>query len=218
MKRLQLALAALASACALTAYAQDNGPVEVSSDVQHDHLHSLRGVMPRPDDMTHGKGNPARPLPWLDGPGLQTDGALQGTADPSINAPTLGAGFNGVGNGFTGPQGTFFVDSAPPDTNGAVGATQYVQIVNEGFAVFDKGTKATVYGPVATNTLWAGFGGICETDNDGDAVVVYDKAAGRWIISQFAVSGAGTSSTPYCLLYTSPSPRDRQKSRMPSSA
>ena len=29
---------------------------------------------------------------------------------------------------------------------------------------------------------------------------------------------SGQSSTPDCLLYTSPSPRDRQKSRMPSSA
>ena len=28
----------------------------------------------------------------------------------------------------------------------------------------------------------------------------------------------GTASVDFCLLYTSPSPRDRQKSRMPSSA
>ena len=28
----------------------------------------------------------------------------------------------------------------------------------------------------------------------------------------------GTERPPFCLLYTSPSPRDRQKSRMPSSA
>ena len=81
---------------------------------------------------------------------------------------------------------------APPDTVGAVGATQYVQVVNVGFAVFNKATKSVVYGPVPTNTLWSGFGGQCQTDNDGDAVVVYDKAANRWIISQFAV---GT--TPY---------------------
>ena len=30
--------------------------------------------------------------------------------------------------------------------------------------------------------------------------------------------GAGVGKTTTCLLYTSPSPRDRQKSRMPSSA
>jgi hypothetical protein len=163
---------------------------EVTSAVQHDTLHSLRGVMPRPDDfLKSGHNHPARPLPWLDGPGNPADGAVQGSAT-GIAAPVLGSGFDGVGNGFSGPQGAFTVNSAPPDTNGAVGATQYVQIVNSGFAVFDKSTKAVTYGPVATNTLWSGFGGPCEADNDGDATVVYDKAAGRWVISQFAVTAA----------------------------
>ena len=36
---------------------------------------------------------------------------------------------------------------APPDTNGEVGATQYVQMVNEGFQVFDKTTGASLLGP-----------------------------------------------------------------------
>ena len=36
---------------------------------------------------------------------------------------------------------------APPDTNGEVGATQYVQMVNEGFQVFNKTTGASVFGP-----------------------------------------------------------------------
>jgi len=192
MKRLQLVSAVFTSLCAITAVAQDHGPAEVSDAVQHDTLHSLRGVMPRPDDFSKGGNHPARPLPWLDGPGNQTDGAVQGSASSSPYAPTFGSGVDGVGNGFTGPQGSFTVNSAPPDTNGAVGATQYVQIVNSGFAVFDKATKAVVYGPVATKSLWSGFGGSCEADNDGDATVVYDKAAGRWVISQFAVTA-----TPY---------------------
>lgn len=166
-----------------------SGP-EVTTSVQHDTLHSLRGVMPRPDDFSkNSHAYPAHPLPYLSGPGNQTDGAVQSAGSGSF-APALGAGFEGVGQGFSGPQGTFTVNSAPPDTNGAVGATQYVQIVNSAFAVFDKSTKAVVYGPVTTNTLWSGFGGPCETDNDGDAVVVYDKAAGRWVISQFAVTAA----------------------------
>ena len=36
-------------------------------------------------------------------------------------APALLNSFAGVGNGFSGPNGTFNVTSAPPDTNGAVG-------------------------------------------------------------------------------------------------
>ena len=57
---------------------------------------------------------------------------------------------------------------APPDTNGEVGATQYVQMVNEGLQVFDKGTGGSVLGPIGITTLWSGFGGVCETSGAGD--------------------------------------------------
>ena len=46
-------------------------------------------------------------------------------------------------------------------------------------------------------TLWSGFGGLCQTDNDGDPTVVYDRLADRFVISQFAVTGANWSSTPF---------------------
>ncbi len=181
---------AIGLALAGGARAESQTGAEVTPAVQHDTLHSLRGVMPRPDDFSKSPRNhPARPVPVLDGPGTPADGAVQGSYT-GVAAPTADTGVDGVGQGFSGPQGTFAVNSAPPDTNGAVGATQYVQIVNTGFAVFDKATKNVVYGPVQTNTLWSGFGGPCESDNDGDAVVVYDKAANRWIISQFAVTAA----------------------------
>src|SRR5262249_44724387 len=46
-----------------------------------------------------------------------------------------------------------------------------------------------LFGPVPINTLWSGFGtDRCATENDGDPVVVYDRFADRWIISQFQVS------------------------------
>jgi hypothetical protein len=100
-------------------------------------------------------------------------------------ATTTGLNFAGVGNGDYG----FAPNAAPPDTNGVVGATQYVQWVNESFAVFNKTTGAIAPGfPKQGNTPWAGFGGGCETNNDGDPVVQYDKAANRWILTQFSVS------------------------------
>lgn len=73
----------------------------------------------------------------------------------------------------------------PPDTNGEAGLNHYVQMVNRQFAVFDK-TGKLLYGPVNTNTLWTGFGGACETTNQGDPIVVYDQLANRWVITQFA--------------------------------
>jgi hypothetical protein len=88
------------------------------------------------------------------------------------------------------------VQWVPPDTNGAVGPNNFVQTVNASFAVFSK-TGSLQYGPVATNTLFTGFGGLCETDNDGDPSVVYDQLADRWIITQFAVSGANGTTVPF---------------------
>ena len=105
----------------------------------------------------------------------------------TLLAPTAGVQFDGVGQGLTGPQGTFSVASAPPDTNGDVGPNHYVQTVNTDFAVFSK-TGTVLYGPVPINTLWSGFGGGCQTANDGDPVVLYDPMADRWIISQFQVT------------------------------
>jgi hypothetical protein len=47
---------------------------------------------------------------------------------------------------------------APPDPNGAVGLTQYVQIVNEGYQVFDKATGNSVLSPRSISSIWSGFG------------------------------------------------------------
>ena len=68
-----------------------------------------------------------------------------GHAVPAL-ATAGGQNFAGVGDGDYG----FAPNAAPPDTNGAVGATQYVQWVNESFAVFDKVTGAKLYGPAQT--------------------------------------------------------------------
>ena len=102
--------------------------------------------------------------------------------------PTPTLNFEGLGNGQYG----FSITGAPPDTEGAIGATQYVQWVNTSFAIFNKTTGALISGPTAGNTLWSGFGGGCETNNDGDPIVTYDKLGQRWVFSQFSVS-----TTPY---------------------
>lgn len=79
---------------------------------------------------------------------------------------------------------------APPDTEGAVGATQYVQWVNTEYNVYNKTTGAKVLGPVSGNAFWSGFGGSCQTSNSGDIIVQYDKTAQRWFFSQPVFTGA----------------------------
>src|ERR1700737_1331642 len=51
-----------------------------------------------------------------------------------------------------------------------------------------EGWGARLKGPMAGNTLWSGFGGGCQFNNDGDPIVQYDKIADRWIFMQFSVT------------------------------
>jgi hypothetical protein len=87
--------------------------------------------------------------------------------------------FDGLGVGFEGPQGPA-TGRNPSDNSLAVGPQHVVQIVNSRMAVFDKHGKV-LYGAVTTNTIFKGFGGICESRNNGDAVVRYDQLAERWL-------------------------------------
>ncbi len=134
---------------------------------------------------------PPKPPTQSGGP----DGAIQTEAGPQISAPAPSAvNFDGVGVGL----GNFVVGSNPPDVNGRVGPTQYVQWNNSSFAVFNKTTGALEYGPAAGNTLFQSLGGVCASHNNGDPVVSYDILAGRWVISQFAVAGPADSYSHQC--------------------
>jgi hypothetical protein len=167
------------------------GPVEVSSAVYSDvsaPVRDLTGASPTTSTDKEKKEKPLRVLPNMGNALNQADGALQTSSGPAV-ATSSGLNFAGVGQGDYG----FSDQYAPPDTNGAVGATQYVQWVNTYFAVFDKTTGAIASGfPKAGNSIWAGFGGGCQTNNDGDPIVQYDKLANRWVLTQFSVS-----TTPY---------------------
>ncbi len=169
------------------------GPVEVSGSVYSDvsaPVRDLVGVAPSTPADKGKSEKPLRVLPNMGNALNQNDGAVQ-TSSGALIATTSGLNFAGVGQGDYG-----FTDQyAPPDTNGAVGATQYVQWVNTYFAVFNKTTGAIAAGfPKPGNSIWAGFGGGCQTNNDGDPIVQYDKLANRWVLSQFSVS-----TTPYLL-------------------
>jgi hypothetical protein len=114
------------------------------------------------------------------------DTALQKKTTAKLAAATLMPPFPGLGAGTPG----FNLSSDPPDTNGSVGKRHYVQWVNTGLAIFEKATPhKLVLGPIEGNLIWRGFGGNCENFNDGDPIVLYDKMADRWLLTQFAVSG-----------------------------
>jgi hypothetical protein len=126
-----------------------------------------------------------------------TDRATQQVNGPQVGV-TQGLSIDGIGQGLTGPNGTYSVDSVPPDTDVAVGTTQVVSLDNTAFAVFDKTSGAVTAGPYNTNALWSALGAssICESENDGDGIVKFDQLAQRWLITQFAV---GTSPFAECV-------------------
>lgn len=155
-------------------------------------LRDLPSMWPPPEskgekeELREANLNPKLPLPLhVDVPDpIVERGGLLKTLVPDIPTPALsfdGIPFPGVG-----------CSCAPPDPNGAVGLTQYVQMVNEGYQVFNKTTGASILGPTAISTIWSGFGGVCQSNGNGDPVVLYDHIANRWLISQFAGTSVPT--------------------------
>jgi hypothetical protein len=120
---------------------------------------------------------PAEPL---------TSASVEQTSQGTKPAPEIVASFDGLGDGFTGPQGTATFRN-PSDNSLAVGPDHIVQTVNSRMAVFTKKgsrfdtTGKVLYGPVITGNVFKGFGDFGEL-NGGDAVVRYDQLADRWLI------------------------------------
>ena len=98
----------------------------------------------------------------------ELDGALQTTAGLKANRAPI-VNFNGQSGGIA------------PDPSGAAGPNHYVQAVNSTYRVYNKdGSGAS--GVFSLSSLWPG------SANFGDPIVMYDRHADRWFISQFQAS------------------------------
>ncbi len=88
----------------------------------------------------------------------------------------------------------------PPDTNGDVGPTDYIQTVNTSAAIYDKST-GTQSAAFTLNSLFsaAADGTPCVNNNEGDPVVVYDSFTDHWIITDFASTGNFTGTWYQCM-------------------
>jgi hypothetical protein len=147
-------------------------PLRTLHAKKHPHKHKDPG---EEDQLPHP---PASPVP---------DPVVQG-APGGQAAPSTGSNFEGIGSG------NYSVTGVPPDPNAAVGSTQIVEVVNTAYAVYSK-TGTTLLAPTNTSTLWSGFGGSCQTTNDGDATVRWDTLANRWVVTQFA--NVSSAAGPY---------------------
>lgn len=71
--------------------------------------------------------------------------------------------------------------SRPFDPSGAVGPNHYVQMINATtFRVYNKSTGSAMGSAQSLGALWNP-----DTQNNGDPIVLYDKAADRWFLAQF---------------------------------
>ena len=193
------ASAALAFVGAAQAAPQARGPF-VGQAIQHDVSRPL-SEMPRVAPVKGANREvPLRAVPergrrYVEGvpdPLRQSASRPEPEAAPTL-APTLN--FEGLSDDQNASIVGFRV--VPPDTNGDIGPSHYVQTINSIFAVWNitrdgsgAPTGATMAAgfPKAGNAPWAGFGGPCQTNNDGDPIVLYDHLADRWLISQFSIN------------------------------
>ncbi|MFN0277666.1 MAG: cohesin domain-containing protein [Pyrinomonadaceae bacterium] len=134
-----------------------------------------------------------RALPGWDKPTDDPSAALsrsfaESDAPQAMPAPSLT--FNGVlSNDLLTAFGT---TSMPPDTVGDVGPNHYVQSTNIGvFRIFNKaGTALNVNTRISTLFSSLPANNKCRTTDNGDPVILYDPLADRWLITQFALTGA----------------------------
>ena len=159
----------------------------VGSDVRHDLSPPLYLVRPKTDAEIVSSTHEPLPLPKARGAGevlsaspyvgadADADARVAPAAVSSVMPPPI-VSFDGVNN----RNGV-----SPPDTVGDVGPHHYVQWVNFSYAVWNK-QGTLLFGPVNGNTIWSGFGGMCEARNNGDPIVLYDPIADRWLLSQLA--------------------------------
>ena len=171
---------------------------EMSEPVHHDTTaRPLREMFDRGERPGVARGGrdfePGRPQPV----GNVNPGGIDPLVEKSISSPSAFAQPKAATNG-TPVDPSFRV--APPDTTVDVGPNHYVQWVNLRYAIYTltrdangiSGFSLVPGFPKNGNVVWQGFGGRCESDNDGDPIVQYDQLADRWILTQFAVS-----STPF---------------------
>ena len=81
----------------------------------------------------------------------------------------------------------------PPDTNGDVGPTYYIQTINTSIGIYDKSNGNRVAAFTFNSFMSQGhFGNLCDTNNFGDPVVLYDSYENRWFITDFAFALDGS--------------------------
>jgi len=126
-------------------------------------------------------------LSWKDGIIMNHLSPADQTRDASSGPDNSVQNYHGVNTtdslliSFDGNSNTNSV--APPDCDGDVGPNHCFNVVNSHYSIFDKVGNLLI-GPINNNMM---FTGLPYNANSGDAVVLYDEVADRWIFTQFSL-------------------------------
>ncbi|HKF41997.1 MAG TPA: carboxypeptidase-like regulatory domain-containing protein, partial [Thermoanaerobaculia bacterium] len=146
----------------------------------HGNLRDLPYVRPVRRERPEREPPPVIPIHYPSAGSSPPAASKPSIARPATAAPAPATSFNGLDFENWG-------DGHPPDTNGDVGPTYYIQTVNTSVGIFDKGTGALVTAFTFDTLMSQGaFGNLCDTDNFGDPYVLYDSFEDRWIVTDFA--------------------------------
>src|SRR6266511_4219882 len=126
--------------------------------------------------------------------GSPTEAVAEGSAQATTSTAELAAPAPAPNITFDGLDFATWGNGHPPDPNGDVGPNHYIQTVNTSIGVFNKSTGALITAFTFDTFMSQGnFGNLCDTDNFGDPVVLYDTFEDRWFITDFALQLDGSN-------------------------
>ncbi len=143
-------------------------------------LRDLPKTPPRRRTRPEREAPPLHPAPY---PGTSPrSGPGSSVANPTASAPAPAPL-----SSYAGLDLTNWGDGWPPDTNGDVGSQYFIETVNTSIGIYRKSDGVRV-AAFSFDTLMSqgSFGNLCDSDNFGDPVVLYDTFEDRWVITDFA--------------------------------
>ncbi len=126
------------------------------------------------------------------GRNFQADPGVQDYFGTLVTDTTI-QNFDGMGN---------VSGYVPPDTHGDIGFNHYFQVVNCSYSIYNK-SGYKILGPLPNSSV---FAGMPHNSNDGDAIVLFDELANRWLFSQFSLPNGSSTAPFYQMIAVSQTP------------
>ena len=139
---------------------------------------------------TRKRERPEREIPRPNPSVLTRDGSTltpEQSGAEQTQAPELSAPAPAPLSTFEGLDNANWGAGHPPDMVGDVGPNHYIQSINSSVGIYNKATGAAIARFTLDTFMSQGhFGNICDTDNFGDPVILYDTFEDRWVVTDFA--------------------------------